>query len=680
MTSVHDPSPVRPARGVNEIAPGVFEITSDPPPRGRLGRAWHRLRRLLIGHALTSRRERRERLGWMAALAILGADAIASSVYGPEEILRMLAQAGLPAVAQYALPIAASIALVLAILAISYWQTIAAYPSGPGGYIVASDNLGALAGLVSAAALLIDYTLDVAVSVSSGVQTATSALAVLAPWRVPIALGALAFITLANLRGIRAAGLLLSAPIYLYIFGTAAVLGVGLFEWATGTLPPYTPPPSAQDVLSQPAEALGLLLLLRAFSSGAVALTGIEAVSNGVPYLKPPETRNAHRTLASLAVTFGALFLGIAFLAGRIGVVADPAEVETVHSQLTRTVLGTGPLYVVLEGATLLLLILAADTGFADFPRLLAQLAHDGYLPEAFAVRGARLAFSNGVLLVATLSAALIVLFHGSVTALVPLFTVGAFATFTLSQAGMARHWHRRREPGWGWRMVVNAVGALATTIVLVVVLVSKFVHGAWLVVVILSMLVLALRALGLHHQRLRRHMSFASAYVAHRLLSTPTRHYAVIPIKDVSRVVLQAVQYARGLDGRVEAVHVTDDLREAADLRREWDALELGLPLVILESPFRADAGALIRYVDLVQKREDPDTFVTVVLPELLPTRWWHPLVHNYFAWRLKWLLLFRPRTARHERPLRRPRLSRLSRNVVGRIRRHTGSGRGAS
>ena len=602
---------------------------------------------MLLGPALSSRRERSERLGWIAALAVLGADALASSVYGPEEMLRMLAQAGVPVMATYALPIAIAIVALLGILAISYWQTISAYPNGAGGYIVATDNLGRLPGLISAAALLIDYTLDVAVSVASGVETATSAVPSLAGGRVFLALAALTLIMLANLRGIRAAGAILSLPIYIYVFGTAAVVALGLFQWATGTLPPYTPPQPAQDLLTHPAETFGTLLLLRAFSSGAVALTGIEAISNGVPYLRPPETRNAHITLAGLAIGFGTLFLGIAFLSGVIGIVPDPTEVETVHSQLTRTILGTGPLHLVLEASALLLLVLAADTGFADFPRLLALLGKDGYLPEAFAVRGARLAYSNGIVLVTIVSAVLIVAFRGSVTALIPLFTVGAFATFTLSQAGMARHWWRRRDRAWQWHMAANGVGAIATSIVLCVVIVSKFVYGAWIVVLILPIIVFALERVGTHNERLARSVRISSAAGASQVLKSPIRHHAVITVGRIDRVVLQAVKYSYSLDARVEAIHVTDDLQHAQKLRQKWQEFDTGVPLVILNSPTRSTIGALLRYLDFVQKHAEPHCFITVIVPEILPTRWWHPLWHNYFAWRLKWNLLFRRHTA---------------------------------
>ena len=564
-----------------------------------------------------------------------------------EEMLRMLAQAGVPYVTAYALPMGTAIVALLAILAVSYWQTIAAYPNGAGGYIVASDNLGRLAGLISAAALLVDYSLDVAVSVATGVETVTSTVGVLAPWKVGLALFALALITLANLRGIRAAGALMSAPIYIYVFGTLGVVGLGMYHWATGTLPPYTPPQTAQDLLSTPAETFGVLLILRTFSSGAVALTGIEAISNGVPYFKPPEARNAHRTLAALAIVFGVLLLGISFLAGALGIVPDPTETETVHSQLTRTLVGSGPLHVALEASALLLLILAADTGFADFPRLLSLLATDGYLPHAFAVRGARLAFSNGIILVAGISAVLIVAFRGSVSALVPLFTVGAFGTFTLSQAGMARHWWHRRGSGWHWRMGVNGFGAAVTTLVLAIVVVSKFAYGAWIVVVILPLLVFILHELGVHHDRVTRQLRVSSSQAAHRMLAQPMRQHAVITVGRIDRAVLRAVAYARTLEAEIEAVYITDDVARGKEFRDRWTSMDIGIRLVVLDSPIRSTTHALMQYLDFVQNQLESQCLVTVILPEVQPTRWWHPLVHNYFAWRLKWTLLFRPETA---------------------------------
>ena len=644
---------------MRELAPGFYSVRSEPEPQGPIGRGWLVLRRILLGKPLPSQVERAERLGLLAALAVLGADSIASSVYGPEEMMRMLAQAGPGAVA-LALPVGISIVVLLGVLATSYQQTISAYPNGAGGYIVAKDNLGPLVGVVAASALLVDYTLDVAVSIATGVQSLTSAVPLLAPGRVLLALLALAIITIANLRGIRSAGAILSAPVHVYILATLGVLAFGTFEWATRALPAYTPPPSAASLLAQPTEAVGVLLLLRAFSAGAVALTGIEAISNGVPYFKPPETTHARRTLVVMAVVFGALFLGIAFLAGQLGVVADPDEVETVLSQITRTLVGRGPVYLLVQASAVLLLILAADTGFADFPRLLALLAQDGYLPAAFAARGLRLSFSNGIVLVALVSAVLIVVFQASVAGLVPLFTVGAFLTFTFSQAGMVRHWWRTRGPGWHWRMAVNAVGAATTSVVLGVVLVSKFVNGAWIVVLVLPLLVLTLRSVGQHHRRLESRVQIgrdeARAWVG--ALVRERRHVAIIPVAAPDRIALNAVAFARTLRGAVdsvgngghpggptgiEVVHMTDDHDDGARVVAEWNALRLGVPMVVLESPYRETAEALLRYIDLLQHERGPNVIVTVVLPETLPTRWWHPLLHNYLAWRLKWALLFR-------------------------------------
>jgi amino acid transporter len=512
-------------------------------------------------------------------VALIGSDMIASSVYGPEEMLRRLGEAG-PNGSSLAFPLALGIGVLLTSLAISYQQTIRAYPSGAGGYIVAKDNFGPLLGLIAAAALLIDYTLDVAVSVATGVQSITSALPQLAPSRVWVCLIALVVVTLTNLRGIRAAGLLLSAPVYAYIVGTLGVVLFGIWLTISGSLPAYTPPESASEVLDTQVRAIGILLLLRAFSSGAVALTGIEAMSNGVPYMKEPETTNAQRALVLMAVLFAAMFIGLAFVAGHLGVIADPAEAETVHSQVTRTLLGRGPLFLVIETAAVLMLILAVNTGFADFPRLLALMSQDRYQPGAFAARGSRLAFSNGIVLVAVLSAILLIAFQGSLAGLAPLFTMGAFLTFTMSHA-------------------------------------DRFLEA----------------------------------------LAQRTRHHVLILIGGPDRVALNAMEHILSLSGdrraadsdaagspTIEAVHVTDDRQAGQRLQQQWHELGLPIELAILESPYRATADAIMRYVDYLERETGRRTMVTIVIPETLPTRWWHPLVRNYLAWRLKWSLPFRP------------------------------------
>jgi amino acid transporter len=645
--------------GVQLVAPDVYTVTARPEPRGAVQRGWRRARQLVLGPPLPSRVERAQRLGILGAVALIGSDMIASSVYGPEEMIRRLGEAG-PGSVAFAFPVALAIGALLAILAVSYLQTIKAYPSGAGGYIVAKDNFGPLIGVIGAAALLIDYTLDVAVSIATGVQSITSAMPDLASLRVYLCLAALVLVTLANLRGIRAAGFMLSLPVYVYITGTLGVLLFGVFLTVTGALPAYTPPDQVQAAVADATAGVGLVLLLRAFSSGAVALTGIEAISNGVPYLKPPETKNASRALILMAALFAAMFLGIGFIASQLGVIADPAEVETVHAQVTRTLLGRGPIFVVVEVAAILMLILAANTGFADFPRLIALLAQDDYLPGAFATRGSRLAFSNGILMVAGVSAVLLIAFQGSLAGLAPLFTVGAFLTFTLSQAGMVRFWWTRRDSGWHWRMVANAIGAATTAIVLAVVLTSKFRDGAWLIVVCLPALVFGLWNLGVHQHLLRARSTVTMDQAEHLVgaLLERTHHRVLVPVGVIDRVTLHAVAFVLSLVGDrpadaqddpasrvvIEAVHVTDDRKDGASIQQQWQRLGLGVPLVVLESPSRAAAPALQEYIEFLQSDSPGRVMVMVALPETVATRWWHPLVRNYFASGLKFALLGRP------------------------------------
>ncbi|MBV9168529.1 MAG: APC family permease [Chloroflexi bacterium] len=656
-TSEHDS-----LNGVRRIAPDIYTVAGEPAPTSKLGRALQRARRIILGPPLPSRLQQLERLTVVTAVALIGSDMIASSVYGPEEMIVHLGEAG-PAGIAKAFPVTVSIAVLLAILAVSYLQTIKAYPSGAGGYIVASDNFGPLLGVIGAAALLIDYTLDVAVSIATGIQSLTSAVPELADWRVLLCLGALVLITLANLRGIRAAGVLLSVPVYVYVIGTLGVLAFGVVLAMRGALPQYTPPEAAQAA-TDATVGVGALLLLRSFSSGAVALTGIEAISNGVPYLKEPSSRNASISLVIMAALFAAMFLGIGFLAGQLGVMADPTEVETVHSQITRTLVGRGPLFLVVEGTALLMLILAANTGFADFPRLLALLAQDSYLPSAFAVRGARLAFSNGILMVAAVSAILLIAFGGSLNALAPLFTIGAFLTFTLSQAGMVQYHRRHRESGWHWRLVANAVGALTTAVVLVVVLASKFGDGAWLIVICLPVLVYLLHSLGTHQKRLKAITAIDPSHAEQFVegIAERTQHRVLVPVASSDRVTLHAIGFVLSLlgerpsdheavtDGRhrsrtgrvVEAVHVTDNHEAGAKLQAEWRSLELPVPLVVLESAERETTSAILQYIDHVQSSTGR-TLVTVAIPETATRRWWHPLARNYLGSRLKLELLSR-------------------------------------
>ncbi|MBV9328704.1 MAG: amino acid permease [Chloroflexi bacterium] len=651
--------------GVRRVAPDIYTVAGEPARTSKLGRTLHRARDVVLGRPLPSRLQNLERLTVLTAVALIGSDMIASSVYGPEEMILHLGEAG-PAGIAKAFPVTVAIAALLAILAVSYLQTIKAYPSGAGGYIVASDNFGPFLGVIGAAALLIDYTLDVAVSIATGIQSLTSGIPQLADWRVLLCLAALALITLANLRGIRAAGALLSAPVYVYVIGTLGVLAFGVALAMRGALPQYTPPETAQAGVQSAADAagvVGVLLLLRAFSSGAVALTGIEAISNGVPYLKEPSSRNASVSLVIMAALFAAMFLGIGFLAGQFGVLADPTEVETVHSQITRTLVGRGPLFLVVEGAALLMLILAANTGFADFPRLLALLAQDSYLPSAFAARGTRLAFSNGILMVAAVSAILLVAFGGSLNGLAPLFTIGAFLTFTLSQAGMVQYHRRRHESGWQWRLGANALGAVTTAVVLVVVLTSKFRDGAWLIVICVPVLVYLLHSLGTHQKRLRAIAAIDASQSEQfvEAIAERTQHCVLVPVEGADRVTLHAIGFVLSLLGQrpsereavsngrhprggvvVEAVHVTDDREAGARLQQDWQSLGLPVPLVVLESPGRETTSAILRYIEYAQSSTGR-TLVTVAIPETATRRWWHPLVRNYLGSRLKLELLSR-------------------------------------
>src|SRR4051794_8712774 len=455
-------------------------------PTTRLGMTLARGRAVVFGRPLTIYDELTERLSVFTGLSVFASDNISSSAYATEEIMRVLALAGAGALA-LTMPITVVIVVVLAIVIVSYRQTIAAYPSGGGSYIVASDNLGKLPGLTAAAALLTDYVLTVAVSVAAGVAALTSIF----PWlfgdRVPLGVVLVIAIGLVNLRGIRESGLVFSIPTYVYLVAIFGVLGVGFLHVVTGTLPEYHAPEAWQAAAT--TQPLGILLILRAFSSGSVALTGTEAVSNGVPAFRRPETKNARTVLLLMGGFFATIFLAMSFLSGQLGILPDPTEQETVVSQLTRTLVGAGtPWHYLVQLSTAVLLVLAANTAFADFPRLSSILARDGFLPRVFQFRGDRLAFSTGIVVLAIVASALIVAFEGSVTNLIPLYTVGVFVAFTLSQAGMVRRWWRRRDEvtGWRHRAAVNGIGAVTTGVVAIEVAASKFLLGAWVVLILI--------------------------------------------------------------------------------------------------------------------------------------------------------------------------------------------------
>jgi len=640
-------------RGFRRRAPGhLIAEEAVLAPSGPAARAAESLKRLLIGKRLRSEQEIEERVGILKGLAVFASDNISSAAYATEEIMRVLILAGAGALA-LTMPITVGIVVVLAIVVTSYQQTIRAYPNGGGSYIVASDNLGAGPGLVAAGALLTDYVLTVSVSIAAGVAALTSIVPSLFDLRVAVGVVFVALLCVGNLRGIRESATIFAAPTYLYLAAMFGVIAYGLVLYATNDLPAYAAPPEWTP--TQGAQALGVVLLLRAFAAGSVALTGTEAVSNGVPAFAPPEPRNARIVLVLMGTCFGAIFLGVSFLSGQIGIVPDPSEQETVVSQLTRTIVGNGtPFHYFVQISTSLLLVLAANTAFADFPRLASILARDRFLPRMFQLRGDRLAFSTGILLLSIIAAALIVVFQGSVTELIPLYTIGVFVAFTLSQAGMVVHWWRLRssESTWRPRAAINAVGALTTAVVSVEVALAKFALGAWVVLLLIPVLVTMMWAIFKHYRGVEDALTLERT---DQPLPERVSPRVVVPISRLDRAALSALAFARAISPDVTAVHVTDD-REAADLmRHRWRSRREDIPLVVIESPYRSLIPPLLAYID-AKEQQEPGRPVTVVLSEFVPRHVWEYVLHNQTALRLKLRLFFRPNTVVVDVPYRPP------------------------
>ena len=592
------------------------------------------LKRVLVGPPMPLAQARHERLRKRIALAVFSSDALSSVAYATEEILLILVLAGTAAL-HLSVAISLAITALLAIVAISYQQTIHAYPSGGGSYIVARENLGAVAGLVAAAALLVDYVLTVSVSVAAGVAAVTSAFPAVVPHKVAIGVACVTAIALANIRGVRESGRIFAVPTYFFIVSFGFMIAEGLFRLATGSLP-RRPPPELPA-----AEALTWFLVLRAFSSGCTAMTGTEAISNGIPAFRPPESRNAAITLGWMAVVLGTFFVGLTVLADRLGIV--PVPEETVVSQIARRLHGSGLFYYAIQAATALILVLAANTSFADFPRLSSLLARDRFIPRQFATLGERLVFSNGIMVLGAMAALLLVLFGGETHALIPLYAVGVFISFTLSQSGMVRRWWYRREPGWRHRLVINGVGAVTTGIVTLVIAATKFTHGAWIVVLVVPTLVAAFLAMRRHYDEVAEQLSLEG-------LARPPelRHTVLVIVGDLHRGVVRAVQYAKTLAApnvAVRAVFVETDPARTAKLEEKWARWGLGVPLVILNSPYRSLLRPLVEYLDALQAQGD-DHMVTVVIPEFLPGKWWQHVLHNQTALLIKGTLLFRKNT----------------------------------
>jgi len=624
----------------------VQRLTPHRPPR-RSFRSW------FIGRPLPTADAPHQTIGKAVGLAVFASDAMSSTAYATQEILVVLALAGAGAFV-FAFPISIAIVILLAIVTVSYEQTIHAYPGGGGSYIVARDNLGELPAQTAGAALLTDYVLTVSVSIASGVAQIVSALPDLFPYRVWISIGLIFLVMLINLRGVKESGTVFAIPSYYFIVMMYVTVGVGLFRYMTGSLGTVVDPPPLEMI--HQAQGVSLFLILRAFASGTSAMTGTEAISNGITAFKEPRSRNAGITLIWMAFILGSLLLGITFLAAHIQAV--PSESETVISQITRTAFGgRGLPYVLTISATSLILILAANTSFADFPRLSAILATDGFLPRQLAYRGSRLVYSRGIMTLAVISAFLVFVFQASVTALIPLYAIGVFMAFTLSQAGMAHRWWKvghlapdqevkergstlRYESGWQLKMIINGFGAVCTGIVVIVFGVTKFPDGAWIIVVIVPLLVYIFSYIHNHYRRLAAQLSL-ERYGAPPPLG---RHRVILPISGVHRGTLAALHYARRLSDDVTAVHVSIDPAEAERVQQKWEIWGDGTRLVILDSPYRLMLEPLLDYIEDMVARRLPNEIITVVVPEFVPKHWQNTFLHTNTAELLRSALLRRP------------------------------------
>jgi amino acid transporter len=633
---------------VDHRAPDTTRPEPRPSPAGgspdRNAPVYSILKRLLVGRPLATSEQEHQRLPKVIALSTFSSDAISSTAYATEEILFVTAVGGssLALGLSKLIPLSLAVAILLTIVVASYRQTLFAYPSGGGSYIVSRENLGEYPSLVAGASLLVDYVLTVAVSISAGVAAIISlpAFRNLAESRVVLCLTLIGGLSLANLRGLKESGRLFAVPTYVYILSLAALVVVGLVRSFLGHVDPIPFDPEKAEHIQQAGGTLGLFLILRGFSSGAVALTGVEAISNGVPAFRRPESRNAAMTMTMMGTLLGSLFIGVSVLAHHLQ--PFPTHNETVISQMGRVVFGSdSPIYVVLQFATAGILVLAANTAYADFPRLTSIIARDGFLPRQFATRGDRLVFSNGILFLAGASAGLIVAFGGITNALIPLYAVGVFTSFTLSQAGMIVHHRREREERWRRGLVINAIGATATLVVLLIVAITKFAVGAWLPIVVIPIIIAFFKGVRRHYTRVAASLAVPPGWRPAR-----TNQTMVILVGGVHRGVLEALAYAKSLaPNHLLAVSVASDEEDQERLERQWEEYDIDVPLEFVYSPYRELTKPVLRFLDGLEQRWHNDT-ITVIIPEFVVTRWWEQIFHNQSALLLKGRLLFRRST----------------------------------
>jgi amino acid transporter len=604
----------------------------------------------LIGHPLPSADAPHQTMGKAIGLAVFAGDALSSVAYAPPEMLLVLAAAGASAFS-YAFPIALAVTVLLAIVTVSYQQTVYAYPGGGGAYVVARDNLGEIPAQIAGVALQIDYLLLAAVAASSAAAQIVSAYPFLLPYRVAIAIGLIVAIILANLRGVKESGIVFAIPTYIFMATTFLVIIVGFIRYFTGTLGVVLDPPLLEMI--HPAQPLTFFLILKAFTSGTTALTGVESISNGVTAFKEPRTLNAGITMIWMSSILAVLFLGITYLLGVIGAV--PSETETVISQLARTVFGSrGILYLSVVAGTTIILILAANTAFAAFPRLAAIEAADGFLPRQLTFRGSRLVYSRGIIALGVIASFLVFVFRASVTALIPIWAIGVFLSFTLSQLGMARRWWKighlpkgkevrergstlHYQPGWQTKLIINGFGALCTAVVTAVFAAGNFRETAWIIVILIPLMVTTLFAIHRHYVSLAQDLS-----LEHYGPRPPSkRHRVIMPVSAIHQGTLEALDYALSLSDDVTVVHVSIDPEEAEKLREKWSWWGKGVRLVMIESPYRTFLEPLLGYVNELCAILQPNERLTIVVPQFVPKHWWHNLLHTQTAFWLRFILL---------------------------------------
>lgn len=591
------------------------------------------LKRKLVGSPLASTQAEHQKLTKIRALAVFSSDALSSVAYATEEVLLVLMLAG-STILSYSIPIAAAIIGLLAVVVFSYRQTIHRYANGGGAYVVAQENLGETAGLTAGAALLVDYVLTVAVSVAAGTAALTSAFPELREHNILICLIAITILTIMNLRGIQESASVFSIPTYAFIFGILSTLGVGTYKLLIGDFTHIDPP---ELPVQTPA---ALFLVLRAFSSGCTAMTGVEAVSNGVPVFRTPESRNASITLITMACILSSMFFGITFLSHYHGIV--PIEGETVLSQLARSIFGTNFFYYFIQIMTMSILFLAANTSYSGFPRLSYLLAKDRYLPRQLSTLGDRLVYSNGILILGIIAAILVMMFKADTHALIPLYAVGVFLSFTLSQLGMLRLWLKEREKGWRHHALVSGFGGLLTAIITMIFAVTKFTQGAWMICILIPALILLFKKIKTHYISVGKQLSLIGADP--HLYTKEVKHTVLLPISGIHRGVIEALQYAQTIGHDVRAVYVEIDAETTGRIQEEWLKWGRGIPLIVLKSPYRSIMRPFLKYIDEVTELEHDD-MVTIIIPEFVTAKWWQQLLHNQTAFLIRAALLFKPR-----------------------------------